>query len=165
MTDWDNKKEKFIKAYKPEMEEILLLDGCAMQREKLADIIPDACEKGVKDCRFVIEDDRFYLFKMYISEMSSAKRLRQMLDAGCLVKFTPDILKRAVKDVEDRKTALLRSQGLGDFVTTDEQKNAVGLAALSRVCVISGGPGRGKTAIAEMIAKAYELATGDENAA
>lgn len=162
VTDWDNKKEKFIKAYKPEMEEILLLDGCAMQREKLADIIPDACEKGVKDCRFVIEDDRFYLFKMYISEMSSAKRLRQMLDAGCLVKFTPDILKRAVKDVEDRKTALLRSQGLGDFVTTDEQKNAVGLAALSRVCVISGGPGRGKTAIAEMIAKAYELATGDE---
>lgn len=97
VTDWDNKKEKFIKAYKPEMEEILLLDGCAMQREKLADIIPDACEKGVKDCRFVIEDDRFYLFKMYISEMSSAKRLRQMLDAGCLVKFTPDILKRAVR--------------------------------------------------------------------
>lgn len=160
LADWNNKKDAFEKKYKPSIEEIELMDNCFEQKQELMVAIPKACKVGFEAEKFVKEEDRYYLSNIYASEMDAAMKIKKMLKDGVKTNFTQDVIQKAILDVEQRKTHLLHEQGLNSFKATEEQKNAVLLALNNRVSVISGGPGRGKTAIAEMIAKAFELALG-----
>lgn len=67
----------------------------------------------------------------------------------------PEVIEESIKTVEKRKTAEMSKGSGGLFAITEEQRKAVYLGLMNRVSIISGGPGRGKTAIAEIIAESF----------
>ena len=70
--------------------------------------------------------------------------------------INPKTVEKAIADVEKRKTDERKGKGeTVEFTVTQEQRDAVYLALMHRISIISGGPGRGKTAISEIVAHAF----------
>ena len=160
--DWGTKKNDFIKKYKPSDDEIMLLEGIYQQRLGIKKSFIEAHNYGVANNLFVFEKDRYYLSNIYEKEINAVALLKEYLTTPNFVKFTVNDMEMAIKEVEKRKTELLKAEGKNPFLTTEEQKSAVKLALLYPLCIISGGPGRGKTAIAEIIAQAYKNKFGED---
>jgi len=76
------------------------------------------------------------------AEVRLAERLRPLLDADGAVASARDIAA-AIGDVCDRPHRI----GERDITLSGEQRDAVSIAAMHRLALISGGPGTGKTSI------------------
>ena len=149
-------REKLIKAHDPSIDTLKTIEEVISTRRLIAAGLSDALENGIEDGSFVNDDGKIYTAAMYEREVNICDMITKMIHQNP-VRFIPrDKIEASIKTVEKRKTAELRAKNIdGDFITTDEQRNAVFLGLMHRISVISGGPGRGKTAISEIIADAF----------
>ena len=93
----------------------------------------------------VKEEEAIYLPPFYFSETGCAKRMIRLLEAGRKVKVDPDKIVQKVVSQSD--------------ISYDEiQLEAVRTAISSKVMVLTGGPGTGKTTTTMGIITAYRLA-------
>ena len=91
------------------------------------------------------EDGKWvYLSSFYIEEKNVAEKL-----------MTLDNTKN-IKEVKNLKLELEASEKEEKIVLSDEQKQAVEAVNNNNVCIITGGPGTGKTTIIKSIIKIYE---------
>lgn len=88
--------------------------------------------------RIVVEGELVYLWRLHRAECEVATAIDQLL-------------KAPGHTLTGLETALLRFEKQRGFQLADTQKKAVGLCATEKVCVITGGPGVGKTTIVQAI--------------
>ena len=154
--DWENNKEKLIKAHDPSSD---TLDKIAQTVETKGIIdagLADALSKAISDGDFVNDDGRIYTSAMYKLECDVAEMIASMCKANPVRFINPKTVEKAIADVEKRKTDERKGKGeTVEFTVTQEQRDAVYLALMHRISIISGGPGRGKTAISEIVAHAF----------
>lgn len=116
----------------------LALSTVEGHREALSDALSDLEEDGLVR----IQDDRVFLPYMLEAETKTANLLKGLLDADC---------KRIAFKAEEAQEAT-------GYELSDGQKRAVETALTSGVCVITGGPGTGKTTVTKGIVAALEKA-------
>lgn len=107
-------------------------------REALSAALGELAEKKMVE----ILDDRVFLPYMLDAETKTAELLRKLMGARC--KSVQASMKEAEKET--------------GYALSDGQKQAVGIALTSNVCVITGGPGTGKTTVTKGIVAAFEKA-------
>ena len=107
-----------------------VLDTLILAHEVSAQMLPDEAENPVV---------AVYLPRTYRSEVEVARRLHEMLDA------MPESMSLDI----DRQIAEL--EALEGITFHEQQKAAIRTAVQSGMCVITGGPGTGKTTIIKCI--------------
>lgn len=156
LENWDDGgREKFIKAHRPSADTLEVLDNLVMQRKSIAESIESALKRAVREKYLVNDNDRIYTADMYKRESITAETISHMLSLGPVRYVSTSQIDKSVKKVEEGKEDK-------DFKITDEQEEAVRKSLANRVSVITGGPGRGKTTIIEVIVDAF-LSAGDCN--
>ena len=154
--DWDNNKEKLIKNYDPSAETLLKLSQTVESRKLIENTLADALSQAIEEGDFVNDDGRIYVKKMYECELNAAEMIAKMVNSNPVRFIKPENIEASIKRVEARKTAELKKNGIeAVFTATQEQREAVYLGVMHRLAIISGGPGRGKTAISEIVAEAF----------
>lgn len=156
--DWIPNKERIIVEYAPSTETLNEISQVVETRELIRTSLYKAITQAIQDKYLYNDDGKIYTEKMYNIESDVAKKLANMCKKETMsVRFIkPETIEKVIKEVEARKTADREKKGeLGNFEITQEQHDAVYLGLMHRLCIISGGPGRGKTAISEIIAKAF----------
>jgi len=88
--------------------------------------------------RIVVEGDLVYLWRLHRAETDVAAAIEQLLKAP----------GHALTGLD---SALARFEKQRGFSLAETQRNAVALCAREKVCVITGGPGVGKTTIVQAI--------------
>ena len=107
------------------------------------EIIADALAAQVDAGQLVRDDDRIYLRELFAAEVRVAVKLRRLLDGR--TRFKPIDAPKAVDWAEGRMGVNL----------APEQRQALHEALSSKVCVITGGPGVGKTTIIRALTEVY----------
>ena len=154
--DWKHNKEKLIKNHDPSAETLSKIAQTVESRGILDAGITDALVQAINENVLVNDDGRIYTKKMYETETEVAKLIVEMCKKNPVRFIKPKVIEEAISEVEERKTkAIKQAGGTVDFVATKEQRDAVYVASMHRISIISGGPGRGKTAISEIIAHAF----------
>jgi exodeoxyribonuclease V alpha subunit len=117
--------------------------------------IGKAAAHGVSEAGAVYSQPAVYLTPFYVSETSVAQRLRLLSQASEALGISPRLLRAITAKVGD-----------GSAELSSEQAAAVHMALTSRVSVLTGGPGTGKTTalkalidILEAAHKTYALAS------
>lgn len=152
---WATNREKFIKKYDPSAETLELIDRTVESRSLILETLSDAISQSVESGALVNDYGRIYTGKMYKVETGVAEMLKGMLEEHSVRYIEKEAIEKSIKAVEERKTKEMAKTSSGVFVITEEQRKAVFLGLMNRVSIISGGPGRGKTAIAEIIAESF----------
>lgn len=161
--DWINNKESFIRTYNPCTETIEAIGETVETRNIIRQKYPDIIKLGINEEILVEDHGCIYTKKMYEKEQEVASILVEMCNEEPVRRIKEEHIQAAIKQTEERKGEELKKEGIdGGFKATDEQIEAVRIGLGSRVAILSGGPGRGKTAIAEIIAKAF-LAAGSSD--
>ncbi|MGN0240974.1 MAG: AAA family ATPase [Candidatus Weimeria sp.] len=157
LSSWyDGGREKFIKAHKPTSETLDTIDEAAQERKLIGEGFDEAFAKAVFEGTLINDDGRVFTASMYEKEIKIAGTIAKMLDRHPVRRVTADRIEKSIKDIERQKTAELKAKGIEDtFTITDEQKAAVQTSLKKRVSVITGGPGRGKTTIIQVIVDAF----------
>lgn len=154
--NWIENKEKLITAHNPSQDTIDKITQTVETRNIINNGLSEALTKAIEDKDFINQDGRIYTSSMYDLEMNTAKMIASMCKQNPVRFITPAKIEEAIKSVEARKTKELRGKGVaGEFSVTKEQRDAVYLALMHRISIISGGPGRGKTAISEIVAHTF----------
>jgi exodeoxyribonuclease V alpha subunit len=91
-----------------------------------------------------------YHQRIYAAENALATKLAELVSLKKPIPTAEDKVERALADVVNRPSAI---DGKA-MVLSEEQRNAVAAALRSRLTVISGGPGTGKTSIVLAILRA-----------
>lgn len=99
----------------------------------------------VKDKKVIVEEDRYYLYSIYIQEIEVAAKLLS------LSKVAPDF------DIEYARTLLDMVEIERNMTYTDAQKEAILTSLQSSVSIITGGPGTGKTTIIDGLLEVYRI--------
>lgn len=99
----------------------------------------------VKDKKVIVEEDRYYLYSIYIQEIEVAAKLLS------LSKTAPDF------DIEYARTLLDMVEIERNMTYTDAQKEAILTSLQSSVSIITGGPGTGKTTIIDGLLEVYRI--------
>lgn len=118
-----------------------------LPREELVDrsdrffqVAPNLVEQAIVSLEgrgeVIVEEDRVYLPALYFSERGIAKRLTALLSSE------PGKLDLGIQDLEKGMADLERSRGI---IFSKDQKKGIGKALTSKVLVLTGGPGTGKT--------------------
>lgn len=157
LDNWVEGRETFIEKH-PKISALLLeeMAKTAETRTIIRTSFPDAFEKAVERGVLINDADRVYEKKMYETECECAKTLVDMLHESPVRTVTDNAIKEAITRAENRKNEEIKNSGRsGEFKITEEQKAAIEVALKNRVSIISGGPGRGKTAISEIVADAF----------
>lgn len=110
--------------------------------ENLGDCIVDEIKVG----RLVLEDDMLYTADLYKAEEGVANFITKLLKS-------PNKTSVSQRSVE---TAILQMEHETGFELEKKQKDAILTACKSRISVITGGPGTGKTTIIQAIIKSVE---------
>lgn len=152
---WSTDREKFIKTHDPSAESLQKIDETVESRNLILETLSDAITQSVENETLVNDDGRIYTKKMFMTETKVAELLTQMMFERSVRFIKPEVIEESIKTVEKRKTAEMSKGSGGLFAITEEQRKAVYLGLMNRVSIISGGPGRGKTAIAEIIAESF----------
>lgn len=159
LANWPENKEKLIKAHDPMAETINKINQTAETRKLIIKSLPDAVNKAIEEEYLINENGCIYTRQMYETEVAAAKMIVSMCKKDPVRLVTGKTLETAIRSVEERKTALLKEEGNDTiFTATEEQIKAASLGVMNRLSIISGGPGRGKTAISEIVALAFLLA-------
>ncbi len=154
--NWPAQKEKLISAHDPSAETLKMLGETAETRELINEALYQAISQAIDEKYLINEDGNIYTDVMYATETSVAELIADMVKKNPVRFIQPQTVEDTIKDVEKRKTKELADKGISSgFEITEEQRNAVYLALMHRISIISGGPGRGKTAISEIVAKAF----------
>ena len=155
-SNWTDNKERLIKVHKPSAETIQKLSQTVESRKLIENTLSDALHKAIDEGDFINDDGRIYVAKMYNCEDACAKMIAKMCKQNPVRYIKPENVEASIKRVEQRKTEELKRNGIdAEFVVTQEQRKAVYLGTMNRISIISGGPGRGKTAISEIIAETF----------
>ena len=107
-------------------------------------ILDEALEKVVFEGKIIVENERYYLPYLYHSELKVAKKINAILG---MPKIKP---KKALFE-----TLLNDFERINDIEFAPLQKEAIISAISSRINVITGGPGTGKTTIIQAILQIY----------
>lgn len=89
-----------------------------------------------------VEDDRIYLLKYYDMEVNIARRLKSIYNASI----------REIKNIDKK---IIDFEHKINVIYNEEQKQAIKTALESKISIISGGPGTGKTTIIKAITSLY----------
>jgi exodeoxyribonuclease V alpha subunit len=120
-------------------------DVARIDTEQVTSILSDEIGKG----RLIEQGDVVLLRRIYEAERDLAMKLREIAD-------------RPVEDIAE--SLIVEQIGFSemrmDYALTDEQKRAVKEAFRSRLLVITGGPGTGKTTIVKTIVEVYRALRG-----
>ncbi len=157
LENWDKNKETLIKSHDPSAATLCALSETAESRELINESLVDALNEAIEEKYLFNEEGNIYTEIMHNTEVSVAKLITDMRKGNAPVrKIHPETIEAVIEEVEQRKTAENEAHGKPvKFEITEEQRRAVYLGLMNRICIISGGPGRGKTAISEIIAKTF----------
>lgn len=156
LSDWFVNKEKLIKKYNPCAETISSLSEIAETRIAIANTLSEALGNAIEKGIIVNDDGCIYTTKTYNAECMVASILAKMCMENPVRYIDINLINRCIEQIEERKTKDMNAKGIaGVFKITEEQKDAVCLGLMHRVSIVSGGPGRGKTAISEIIAHSF----------
>ncbi|MBP5319706.1 MAG: ATP-dependent RecD-like DNA helicase [Kiritimatiellae bacterium] len=108
--------------------------------EILADALTAELERG----DLVREENRIYLRDIYQAEFRCAAKLRRLLDAG-----------RSFRPIEADRAIAWAEQKMG-FRLEAMQREAISNAIRSKVSIITGGPGVGKTTIIRALTEIFK---------
>lgn len=112
------------------------------------EMINNAVVSLVIQKQLVIEEaengNNVYLSSLYYSELGSAKKLLELSFNGC--DETEEELDKQIEQFEKNN----------NIEFAEEQKKAITQGAKNGVCIITGGPGTGKTTIIKCIIKVFE---------
>ncbi len=108
------------------------------------EILKPALKEVVAEGKIIVENERYYLPYLYHSELKIAKKINSILEMPKIKK------KEALFD-----TLLNDFQRINDICFADEQKKAIVDAVSSRISIVTGGPGTGKTTIIQAILQIY----------
>lgn len=115
------------------------------------EIIKAAIDEQIKQQRLVLTDfagkPAVFLTPLYKAEMATAQRIHELLTAP--LSWQNIDLAKAIPWVEKQNNILL----------SESQREAIGLAICSKVLIITGGPGVGKTTIVKSILKIIQTKT------
>ena len=150
--NWEEKKDSFIIKYRLTEETVSAIEETKLRRKAIAETFLDALKNAIASGDLVEESGRIYAPKMYQTEKETAELIQKMAKNAPVRFLSDEAIIAAIKTVEERKNE--GNEGI-PFAATNEQIRAVHLALKSRISVISGGPGRGKTAISEIVAEAF----------
>ncbi|MGE3173038.1 MAG: exodeoxyribonuclease V subunit alpha [Planctomycetota bacterium] len=120
----------------PALRAALLATGAVAD----AAVDPDAAP--ARPLPLVLDGDRLYLLRHHAAERRVAARLRQRLGP---VADVPAATLQVLRDL---------ARAAGDDAAIDWQNVAVAAAVRSRLCVVTGGPGTGKTTTIRKIVRA-----------
>lgn len=158
LADWSEKRETFIKKHDPSAETLSEIDNIYQTRTVINASLTEAILDAIDQEILVNVDGNIYTKKMYNTEKAVAGMLKDMIKDNPVRFVKPDKIEEAIRIVEQRKTEQMNKEGRpGTFSVTKEQRDAAYLALMHRVSIISGGPGRGKTAISEIVALAFMM--------
>ena len=90
------------------------------------------------------EKEWIYLYPFYKAELNIAERIAAMLKT------------RNIKYIDNFNKLLEKSQKNSDIILSDKQKEAIRTINDNNICVITGGPGTGKTTIIKTIIDIYQ---------
>lgn len=163
--------EKAVQNWNSDTEETLLNEGTSYEtidilktnvetRTLLTDGLGNAIVKAIEQGTIVNDDGRIYSKKMYRIETDAAKRLSEMAKSRPVRFIRKEVIENTIQQIEQEKDR--EHPEKAPFKITSEQKHAIYTGLMNRVCVISGGPGRGKTTITEAIARAFAEARGGD---
>lgn len=156
LNEWPANKEKFIKAHNPSAKDLENIELTHETRELINAGFSEAISKAIEEGSLINNDGKIYTKKMYDTETDTANILAEMCKLNPVRYIKKELVEKSIADVEERKTKEFEAQGKGiTFRVTDEQRKAVYLASMHRISIISGGPGRGKTAISEIVAHTF----------
>lgn len=154
LKDWDKSREGFIEEHDPQAETLDALDITAENRKSIDCCLTKALDAGLREGSLIDVSGRIYTREMYGIERYVASVLLEMAGNKPVKTINECRIGMAVDMVTRRKNESL-AEGMKEFAITREQMDAVRLGLSHRVSVISGGPGRGKTAITEIISEAF----------
>ena len=153
---WPENKEKFIAAHDPSAKDLENISTTYETRMLIKKGFLEALSKAIADGDFVNDDGKIYTKKMYDIECEVAAMVVDMAKQNPVRFIKKETIEKAIEEVEERKTKEFKNEGKNiEFKITEEQRDAVYLAAMHRISIISGGPGRGKTAISEIVAHSF----------
>lgn len=161
LNNWDvETEEKLIKKYNPSPETIDILKQTAETRRLIAQGYSNAILHALEKGTLINDDGKIYTRNMYRMEGDVAARIGAMLKEKSVRFISKEIIEDVIQKTEHEKAekAVEKESGSAIFSITEEQRKAVYLGLMHRISIISGGPGRGKTTITEIIAKAFHEA-------
>ena len=139
---------RYMTGLKHVLSEAASADGhCYLPREELflraaalleapVEALPDALGRLALEKEAFVEEDRVYLAPFFYAEAGTARRIRLLLNgSSTLPPVTEAGWKATFAALENERSILL----------AERQKEAVRTAYTSKVCVLTGGPGVGKT--------------------
>ncbi len=144
--------------------EILLTKAVALLQIEDTGLLADCLSKAALADDLVIDRERVYLPDLFLAEKHLAQNISQRLSPGSGFREIPDsIISAASEQVyldSSFKTSVDSAQDAAPRTLrlSDEQKDAIRLAASRRLMVITGGPGCGKTTVVRTIAMLFRRA-------
>lgn len=150
--DWYINRNKFIKSHDPSMDTLNLIDETIEAREEILSVLPTAIQQEVDDGLLINEDGKIYTLALYNAETTVSKLALKMVHSKSVRFIDKNTIENAIKKVEARK----------GFLFVPQQRQAVYMCLTNRISIITGGPGRGKTAISEACAEGFIESGADE---
>ena len=115
-----------------------------VEPEKVENVIEEKCDEGQLFCEEINGRAFVYMAQLYVAELISCQKLSQLLSAR--PKTNIDV-SRTIKTVQD----------ILDIKYAPNQIKALEKVASSSVCIITGGPGTGKTTLVKGIISMFEM--------
>ena len=123
------------------------VSGPAVEYQKTVALMDSVIEAQAKltprEAGLVVDDGRIYTAEAYSTEQYDAEAVRRMLRE-----------RPAVTVSRARIAEVLAQAGRDGITYTDEQYAAIQMGLTNRISIITGGPGRGKTSVAQAVVKA-----------
>lgn len=120
--------------------------GQSVSRDLIDSVITTACQPvGDRTPKLVDEGGRIYRYRVWFSEVETAEKLKTIMVSDSCVPFVDDwdSLRAEFQSMESERLGI-------DFILTDEQFHAVKSIFESKVLIITGGAGVGKSTIVKM---------------
>lgn len=107
--------------------------------------IKENIQNLVEKNKIILENSKYYLPTLYKAEVIIAQRIKAIIDYEEELEFNDDEINKMISMVENEIK----------ITYTDKQKEAISTALKSKVTVLTGGPGTGKTTVVNGFLKTY----------
>ena len=115
-----------------------------VEPEKVEGVIEEKCDEGELFCEEINERPFVYLAQLYVAELVSCQKLTQLMASK-------------PKTNNDISSVINTVQNILDIKYAPNQIKALEKVADSSVCIITGGPGTGKTTLVKGIISMFEM--------